>query len=88
VVRWINVVLAIVLATMLLIQFTRSRDRAPVAETITEAAPRVVKERPSRRSHRMEMREVVQEAQRRQRERLRGTPGPRMLDSTGQPIRD
>ena len=88
-VRWINFALAVVLATMLLIQLTRSREPAPAAEGIVAAAPVVVKERAARRSRRMEMRLAVEEAQRRQLERLRGGPsGPPVLDGTGQPIRD
>jgi hypothetical protein len=73
---------------MLLIQLTRSREPEPAAESITEAPARVVKERPSRRSHRMEMRAAVQEAQRRQLERLRGPVGPTVLDGSGKPIVD
>lgn len=88
-VRWINLALAVVLAAMLLIQLTRSRESAPAAKGITQAAPVVVKERAARRSHRMEMRLAIEEAQRRQLERLRGGPsGPPVLDRTGQPIRD
>jgi hypothetical protein len=88
VVRWINLGLAVVLATMLLIQLTRSREPAPSGESLSQAPSVVVKERPSRRSHRMEMRMAVQEAQRRQLERLRAPAGPPLFDGTGKPIMD
>jgi hypothetical protein len=89
VVRWINLALAVVLATMLLIQLTRSREPAPTAGVVVPAAPIVKKERAGRLSHRMEMRAAIEEAQRRQRERLRGGPsGPPVLDPSGRPIMD
>jgi hypothetical protein len=88
VVRWINLGLAVVLATMLLIQLTRSREPAPAAEIVTAAPTHVVKERPSRRSHRVEMRAAIEESRRQRAERLRAPGGPIVRDGSGKPIVD
>lgn len=89
-VRWINLALAVVLATLLLIELTRSREEpGPPVSTIGERPPVVVQERPGRRSRRLEARMAIEEAQRLQRERLRApSTGPVELDSTGRPIVD
>jgi hypothetical protein len=88
VVRWINLGLAIVLATLLVVELTRSaRTEAPV-QSVGEAPPRVVKEKPARRSRRMEARMALEEARRQQRERARVPAGPVLLDEDGRPIAD
>lgn len=86
--RWINLALALVLATLLVTEFTRSRTPAPAGPTITAAPPTVVEERPGRRSRRAEARMAIEEARRRQRERPPGAGGPPELDDRGIPIRD
>ena len=86
--RWINLALAVVLATLLLIELTRSREPGPPVSTIGEGAPVVVQERPGRRSRRMEARMAIEEAQRWQRERLRAPAGPVEYDERGRPIMD
>ena len=45
--RWINLALAVVLATLLLIELTRSREPGPAAPTVSEAPPVVAQERPA-----------------------------------------
>jgi hypothetical protein len=90
VVRWVNLALAVVLATLLLIELTRSREPGPAAPFVSEAPPVVAQERPGRRSRRMEARLAIEEARRQRLERLRSPapPGPVLLDSNGQPFRD
>ncbi|MGH7644217.1 MAG: hypothetical protein ACREMR_01395, partial [Gemmatimonadales bacterium] len=68
-VRWINLVLAVTLATLLLIELTRSREPGPPVPTLSEGPPVVAQERPGRRSRRMEARMAIEEARRLQRER-------------------
>ena len=88
-VRWINLALAVMLATLLVIELTRSRESGPPVQTLSAGPPVVAQEPPGRRSRRMEARMAIEEARRRQSERLRApTPGPVELDSTGRPIMD
>ena len=87
--RWINLALAVVLATLLLIELTRSREPGPAVSTISEGPPVVAQERPGRRSRRMEARMAIEDARRLQRERLRAPSTGRVeLDSQGVPIGD
>ncbi len=87
--RWINLALAVVLATLLVIELTRSREPGPAVSTVIEGPPVVAQERPGRRSRRMEARMAIEEAQRLQRERLSAPSSGRVeLDSRGIPIRD
>jgi hypothetical protein len=88
VLRWVNLALAVVLAGLLLMEFSRSRDPGPAVSGIGEAPAVVVQERPSRRSRRVEARMAIEEAQRKQRERLRGPAGPPMFDQQGKPVMD
>jgi hypothetical protein len=88
-VRWINLALAVVLATLLVIELTRSRQPGPPVSTISAGPPVVAQERPGRRSRRMEARMAIEEAQRLQRERLRAPSTGRVeLDDRGFPIKD
>ena len=87
--RWINLALAVVLATLLVIELTRSREPGPAVSTVIEGPPVVAQETPGRRSRRMEARMAIEEARRLQRERLRAPSTGRVeLDSRGVPIRD
>ncbi len=86
--RWINLALAVVLATLLVIELTRSREPGPAVSTIVEGPPVVAQERPGRRSRRMEARMAIEEARRQQRERLRAPSGRVELDERGRPIMD
>jgi hypothetical protein len=88
VLRWINLALAVVLATLLVTEFTRSRTLAPAGPTLSEGPPTVVEERPGRRSRRAEARMAIEEARRHQRDRSRGPSGPPELDFRGNPVRD
>jgi hypothetical protein len=90
VVRWVNLGLAVLLATLLLIELTRSREPGPAGPAIGQAPPIVAQERPGRRSRRMEARLAVEEARRQRLERLRApaSAGPALLDGTGQPFKD
>ena len=87
-VRWINLVLAVVLATLLLVELTRSREPGPPVPTLSTGPPVVAQERSGRRSRRMEARMAIEEARRQQRERARGPSGPVELDERGRPIMD
>ena len=86
-VRWINLALAVVLATLLLIELTRSRQPGQPVLAITEGPPVVAQERPGRRSRRMEARMAIEEARRQQQER-RVSAGPILLGPDGQPVGD
>ena len=87
--RWINLALAVVLATLLVMELTRSREPgAPPGLTVGQAPPVVAEERPGRRSRRMERQMAMEEARRRQRERPPGAGGPPQLDFSGKPIMD
>jgi hypothetical protein len=88
VLRWINLALAVVLATLLVIELTRSREPGPAVSTIGEGRPAVVQEKPGRRSRRMEARMAIEEARRQQRERLRAPAGPVEFDERGRAIMD
>jgi hypothetical protein len=88
VLRWVNLGLAALLATLLVVELTRSSRTEPPAPEIALAAPTVMKETPSRRSRRMEARMAIEEARRKQRERLRAPAGPVLLDEAGRPIVD
>jgi hypothetical protein len=74
-VRWINLGLAIVLATLLLVELTRSVRTEPPVQSLSEGPPVVIQERPARRSRRMEARLAIEEARRQQRERSRVAVG-------------
>ena len=87
-VRWINLALAVVLATLLVIELTRSGRTAPPVQSIGEAPPTVVQERPGRRSRRMEARLALEEVRSQQRGRSRMPAGPVLLGEDGQPITD
>ena len=87
-VRWINLGLAIVLATLLVVELTRSvRTEAPV-QSLSEAPPVVLQEKPARRSRRMEARMALEEARRQQRERPRVAVGSLPLGEDGLPFSD
>ena len=86
--RWINVALAVVLATLLLMELTGSRQPGPPVSTIGEGRPTVAQEKPGRRSRRVEARMAIEEARRQQRERLRAPAGPVEFDEGGRPIMD
>jgi hypothetical protein len=89
VLRWINLALAVVLATLLVIELTRSREPGPAVPTLSEGSPVVAQDRPGRRSRRMEARMAIEDARRLQRERLRAPSTGRVeLDPGGAPIRD
>jgi hypothetical protein len=88
VLRWVNLALAVVLATLLLTELLRSREPAPAGPTISTAPPVVAEERPGRRSRRMERQLAMEEARRRQRVRPPGAGGPPEFDFGGKPIRD
>jgi hypothetical protein len=88
VLRWVNLALAVVLATLLVTELTRSREPGPAGPTIGDSAPVVVEERPARRSRRIEQRLAIEEARRRQRAQPPGAGGPPELDFTGRPIMD
>jgi hypothetical protein len=88
VLRWVNLALAVVLATLLVMELTRSRGPAPAAGPTIEGPAVVVAERPGRRSRRMEQKLAIEEARRRQRERPTVSGGRTEFDYTGQPIRD
>jgi len=89
VLRWINLALAVVLATLLVIELTRSKESGPPVPTLSGRSPVVAQERPGRRSRRMEARMAIEEARRLQLERLRApSTGPVEFDSTGRPIMD
>jgi hypothetical protein len=88
VLRWVNLALAVVLATLLVVELTRSREPAPAFPNISAAVPVVVQEQPGRRSRRAERLLAIQEARRRQRARPPGAGGPPELDFRGMPIRD
>ena len=86
--RWVNLALAVLLATLLVVELTRSTQTEPPAPEIATAAPSVVQETPGRRSRRMETKMAVEEARRKQRERLRAPAGPVLLGEDGRPIMD
>ena len=87
--RWINLALAVALATLLVIELTRSREPGPAVSTVSEGPPVVAQEKPGRRSRRMEARMAIEEARRLHRERLRApSTGREELDWRGVPIRD
>ena len=88
--RWINLVLAVVLVTLLAVEFTRSRDPQPAAPAISLRPPVVAQEAPGRRSRRMEQKMALEESRRLRRERLNtpSTGGRVELDLRGNPIRD
>jgi hypothetical protein len=90
VVRWINLALAVVLATLLLIELTRSRQPSQPVPAVSERPPVVAQERPGRRSRRMQARMALEEARRQQLERLSAPAphGPALLDESGRPIVD
>jgi hypothetical protein len=89
VLRWINLALAVVLATLMLSELTRSREPGPAVPTLSEGPPVVAQERPGRRSRRMEARMAIEAARRLQRERLRApSTGREEFDPGGVPIRD
>ena len=87
--RWINLALAVVLATLLVVELTRSREPAPAGSTVIVRPPVVAQETPGRRSRRMEAKMALEESRRLRRERL-GAPSPGRveLDTQGNPIRD
>jgi hypothetical protein len=86
--RWVNLALAVVLATLLVMELTRSQEPAPAFPNISAATPVVVEEQPARRSRRAERRLAIEEARRRQHERPPGSGGPPQVDFRGIPIRD
>jgi hypothetical protein len=86
--RWVNFALAVLLATLLVVELTRSTETEPPTPEIAQAAPVVFKETPGRRSRRMEAKMAIEEARRQRKERLRAPPGPVLLDDAGQPIKD
>jgi hypothetical protein len=87
--RWVNLGLAAALAALLVMEFVRSRTPGPPATTtIGQAAPVVAQERPGRRARRTEARLAIEEARRRQRERVHEPAGPPLVDSTGLPVMD
>ena len=86
--RWVNLALAVVLATLLVMELTRSRGPAPAFPNIDAATPVVVEEQPARRSRRAERLLAIEDARRRQRTRPPGAGGPPELDFRGMPIRD
>jgi hypothetical protein len=90
VVRRINLALAVGLATLLLVELTRSREPGPPGPAISEGPTRVVQEKPGRRSRRMQARLAIEEAKRQRLERLRSPSfrGPALLDERGVPFRD
>ena len=47
-VRWINLALAVVLATLLVIELTRSRESGPPVQTLSAGPPVVAQESPGR----------------------------------------
>jgi hypothetical protein len=87
-VRWINLGLAIVLATLLVIELTRTAQTEAPVQAVSEAPPTVIKERPGRRSRRMEARLALEELRRQQRERARMAAGPVLLGEDGLPFND
>jgi hypothetical protein len=86
--RWVNLGLGVLLATLLLTELTRSRRSEAPAPAISEAAPVVAQERPGRRSRRLEARMALEEARRRQRERAYQPAGPVLLSEDGRPLVD
>ena len=86
--RWVNLGLAVLLATLLVVELTRSTQTEPPAPEITAGGAAVVQETPGRRSRRMEAKMAVEEARRKQRERLRAPAGPVLLGEDGRPIMD
>jgi len=88
VLRWVNLALAVFLATLLVMELTRSREPGPAFPNIGAAPPVVVEEQPARRSRRAERLLAIEESRRRQRERPPGAGGPPQLDFRGMPIRD
>ena len=87
-VRWINLGLALVLATLLVMELTGSVRTEPPGRAITEAVPTVVQETPARRSRRMEALMALEEARRQQRERRNVPAGSILLGPDGQPFSD
>jgi hypothetical protein len=88
VLRWVNLALAVVLVTLLVMELTRSREPAPATGPTFEGSAVVVEERPARRSRRMEQKLAIEEARRRRAERPPGSGGRTEFDFSGQPIRD
>jgi hypothetical protein len=89
VLRWINLALAVVLAALLVIEFTRSREPEPAVSTVITRPPVVTQETPGRRSRRMEAKMAIEESRRLRRQRLSApSPGRVELDSRGNPIKD
>jgi hypothetical protein len=88
VLRWVNLALAVLLAALLAMELTRSREPAPAFPNISAATPVVVEEQPGRRSRRAERLLAIEEARRQQRTRPPGAGGPPELDFRGLPIRD
>jgi hypothetical protein len=88
VLRWVNLGLAVLLATLLVVELMRTPETAPPGSEIAQSAPVVFKEKPSRRARRMEAKMAIEEARRQRKERLRAPPGPVLLDETGRPIKD
>jgi hypothetical protein len=88
VLRWVNLALAVVLATLLVMELTRSREPAPASLPISMGPAVVVEEQPARRSRRAERLLAIEESKRRQRARSPGAGGPPELDFRGMPIRD
>ena len=86
--RWVNFGLAALLATLLIVELTRSTQTEPPGPEITAAPPLVVQETPGRRSRRMEAKMALEEARRKKREKLRAAAGRVLLEEDGQPIRD
>jgi hypothetical protein len=88
VLRWINLGLGLVLATLLLMELIQSGPSAPSAPTVSTVPPVVVQEKPARRSRRMEARMAIEEARRRQHERASLPAGPPLLGPDGRPFND
>jgi hypothetical protein len=87
VLRWINLGLALGLATLLLVEFTQSRQSRPPVPAISEGPPVVAQEKPGRRSRRMEARMAIEEAKRQRRARVPSS-APMLLDESGRPFTD
>jgi hypothetical protein len=88
VLRWVNLGLVVLLATLLVVELTRSTETGSAVPEVTHSAPVVVQETPSRRSRRMEAKLALEEARRQRREKLRGAPGPALLGEDGRPFMD
>jgi hypothetical protein len=87
-VRWVNLGLAALLATLLIVELTRSTQTEPPGPAVTAAPPLVVQETPGRRSRRMEAKMALEEARRKKREQQRVQAGRILLGEDGRPILD